>query len=176
MALNNIASSLKLMHLSLLLVTLSFVMCSGIFVHITGSSEFAVLSKPFTFTCTATEVNTNKTSHICFYRIKFDGQSDLYAMLIQSQKSCSVFSQPDPGFGKVSCGLGTNMRQNTTKKYLLEFNVTDSLLTVWFCTSGCNLVSSNNFTLQVNGAADPFTLPIVFTVAQLVIGALPTFL
>ena len=186
MALNNIASSLKLMHLSLLLVTLSFVMCSGIFVHITGSSEFAVLSKPFTFTCTATEVNTNKTSLISFYRITF-GKLESYATLIQNQKSCSVFSPPYPGFGKVSCGLGTNMRQNTTKKYLLEFNVTVSHLTVWFCALDNNVVFSNNFTLQVKGKVhvnsaaeppitDPFTLPIVFTVAQLVIGALPTFL
>ena len=52
MALSNIASSMKLMHL---LVTLNFVLCSGILLHMSGSSEFAVLSKPFTLTCTITD-------------------------------------------------------------------------------------------------------------------------
>ena len=176
MALSNIASSMKLMHL---LVTLNFELCSGILLHMSGSSEFAVVSKTFTLTCTATDA-ANIKGNIWFYSVGFNQDKIAeHAMPIQTLKSCQVFSLPGTGSGR-SCGIGTSRNSSTTKKYLLQFNVTDSNSTVWFCRFDSTL--SNNFTLQVkgkvhvNGAADPFTLAIVFTVAELVIGVLPTFL
>ena len=181
MALNNIESSMKLMHLSLLLVTLIFQMCSGVLLDISGSSEFAVLSKPFTLTCTARDA-ANIEGFVTFYRVPHPGS---YGALLQHPNSCEEMGNPKGG-GTLSCGIGTNRSSSTTKKYLVQFNVTDSNLTFCFCAFRNNLVS-NNFTLQVKGKVhvnsaaeppitDPFTLPIVFTVAQLVIGVLPTFL
>ena len=180
MALNNIESSMKLMHLRLLLVTLIFQMCSGVLLDISGSSEFAVLSKPFTLTCTARDA-ANIKGFVTFYRVPHPGP---YGSMWQHPNSCEEMTHPIGG--KVSCGTGTNRSSSTTKKYLVQFNVTDSNLTFCFCSFGKHLVS-NNFTLQVKGKVhvnsaaeplitDPFTLPIVFTVAQLVIGVLPTFL
>ena len=110
---------------------------------------------------------------------------DKHGILIQTRNSCTVFVQPEQRGDTASCGIGTNRTSSTTKKYLQQFNVKDSNTTVWYC--GFNYIFSNNFTLQVkdkvhvNSAAEPpitdhFTLPIVFTVAQLVIGALSTFL
>ena len=177
MALSNIASSMKLMHL---LVTLNFELCSGILLHMSGSSEFAVVSKPFTLTCTATDA-ANIKGYIRFFSVGFNQDTAVQnPVLSQTLNSCQVFTPPGTGDGTVSCGIGTSRNSSTTKKYLLQFNVTDSNSTVWFCRFDSTL--SNNFTLQVkgkvhvNGAGDPFTLPIVFTVAELVIGVLPTFL
>ena len=183
MALNNIETSMKLMHLTLLLVILNFQMCSGVLLDISGSSKFLVLSKPFTFTCTATDA-ANIAGTLSFYRLKY-AYAIPFGTLYQNTTLCEVLSAPE--MGTVSCGDGTSRSSSTTKKYLAQFTVTDTNTTVWFCTFGNNLVSSNNFTLQVKGKVhvnsaaeppiiDPFTLPIVFTVAQLVIGALPTFL
>ena len=176
MALNNIETSMKLMHLTLLLVILNFQMCSGVLLDISGSSKFAVLSKPFTFTCTATDA-ANIAGTISFYQLRYD-YAIPFGTLYQNTTLCKVYSAPQ--MGTVSCGNRTS-RLSTTKRYLAQFTLTDSNTTVWFCAFGNNLVFSNNFTLHVNSAAeplitDPFTLPIVFTVAQLVIGALPTFL
>ena len=175
MALSNIASSLKLMHL---LVTLNFELCSGILLHMSGSSEFAVVSKPFTLTCTATDA-ANIKGNIIFYSVGFNQDIVVQmTMLIQTLNSCEVFSPPGTGVGTASCGIGTSRNSSTTKTYLLQLNVTNSNSTVCFCKFDSTL--SNNFTLQVKdnvtSAADPFTLPIVFTVAELVIGVLPTFL
>ena len=175
MALSNIASSMKLLHL---LVTLNIEMCSGVVFDISGSSEFAVLSKPFTFTCTATDA-ANITGVLSFVSVRFnhDRGAEL-ALLTQYRDSCHIFSPPRKGDGTVSCGTGTNRRSSTTKKYLLQYNVNYPNTTFWSC--GFESTRSNNFTLQVkdhvNSAADPFTLPIVFTVAQFIIGVLPTFL
>ena len=177
---------MKLMHLSLLLVTLNFEMCSGILLDISGSSKFAVLSKPFTLTCTATRAD-HIAGKISFYRRVGNVNAKPFGTLFQRTHSCEVSRTPRAGLGRVSCGFGTTRRTSTTKTYLAQFNVTESDLTVWFCSFGINILYSNKYTVQVKGKVhvnsaaeppitDPFTLPIVFTVAQLVIGALSTFL
>ncbi|XP_041373857.1 uncharacterized protein LOC121386892 [Gigantopelta aegis] len=95
-------------------ITVLFLFCpkhiQGVSVNISGSSPYAVLNTPFTFTCTVTDA-ANLDNGIAFYkRTSKDGS------WFQSGNTCIVFSNPEKGYN-TSCGSGTNSSSSTTKTY-----------------------------------------------------------
>ena len=106
-----------------------FCIFPGPSLSMSGSYSYALLTEPFTLTCTVSHAD-GLSDIIIFHR---KSKRSTFASMSQDVTQCAAFRRPPSGYS-VFCGSGTDIRLSTTKIYTLKiksFTVRDA--TDWWC-------------------------------------------